>query len=140
MNRSLFLPFLCGLILSICSQQASALQTNCVAEFETCYFHDCCEGFICTTNTKQDHLTANKKSSVCLSDRSIKLDEKSYDEKLGMIRHFYEDLVPPESRKSTDQVKQMIAGHHEAFAKLVSRLEKRYKMTIMDLNYDLEEL
>ena len=142
MNRFLLLPIMCVFVLWSCSHVSQAsttfLRPQCIPEFETCFFRDCCEGFTCTTNTKHDHLTANKRTSVCLSDRSIALDAKPYEEKLAMMRHFFEDLVPPASRKSTDQIRSLVAGHKNTFPRLVARLEKRYKVSLLEANYNEE--
>lgn len=137
----------CGIWLgSKVNANASAAigkKPNCAKEFEDCYFRDCCGGndseLKCVQGGSGMVLYINK-NSTCFSDRSLALATKSNTEKRDMLLKFYEELVAPEHRKSTDQVQKMFDKHQNAFPQLVTRLEHRYKMSFIGVeeNYGSE--
>ena len=114
---------------------AVATKPKCSREFESCYFRDCCDGdygddLTCVQGGTGMVLYINK-NSTCYSDRSLALATKSNTEKFNMLLKFYEELVPPEHRKSTDQIQKMFDKHQNAFPQLVKRMEHRYKMSFI---------
>lgn len=130
--------------------QAAVSAVKCSREFEPCYFRDCCgTDLTCMTkgssgsNEDGNILPVANRNSTSYSARSLELDAKSHDEKLEMVQRFYEELVAPRDRKSTEQIERMVNKHVESFPRLVSRLEMRYKISflnIMNNNEDEEEL
>ncbi|CAB9511081.1 expressed unknown protein [Seminavis robusta] len=112
---------------------------ECQPEYSSCYFQNCCDNLVCFTDGNQNnyHASASAKfkrsrirsNSTCYSERSLDLHTKTDEEKLDLMRRFYEELVPYHSRKSTEQIERMVDHHRSSFPKLVARLEKRYKIT-----------
>ena len=125
------------------SSTAMGKHPKCAKEFEDCYFRDCCgaeDGELTCVQGGSGMVLYINKNSTCFSDRSLALATKSNTEKRDMLLKFYEELVAPEHRKSTDQVNKMFEKHQNEFPQLVTRLEHRYKISFIGVeeNYGSE--
>jgi len=131
---------------------------KCAAEFEPCHFRDCCNDaggdtdkeLTCVTggdnlaiiNSFSLEAIRKHSNSTCLSQRSANLEALSKESQYELLREYYEERVPEGERKSTVQIQdlhQKHASQHGSFAKLVSRLELRYKIPFTDSVAVVEE-
>lgn len=116
--------------------QPHAEESNCVHEFGQCVMNrDCC-------NFNKDDASslecvagdwAVTTDFTCLSSRSKILEQLSRDEKINVLKDFYDNKVyPPWSRKPTSEVVKLYEKFSKSFANLVLRLEKKYKVSLVD--------
>ncbi|CAB9517176.1 expressed unknown protein [Seminavis robusta] len=99
----------------------------CSGEFENCVVsRDCCGNHLsCETGN-----WAVTTDSTCLSERSVLLEALPREEKLDLLVQFYSNLHFEERRKSKEEVEKLFDKNSRSFAKLVSRIEKHYKMPV----------
>ena len=115
-------------------------EINCVPEFDKCVMNRDC----CNFNKGDDPSTlecvtgdwAVTTDSTCLSARSKLLEQLSKDEKIQLLKDFYDNKVPSMSRKSTSEVVKLYEKFARSFAKLVVRLETKYELTMVDNFYN----
>lgn len=121
-------------------------EINCVPEFGKCVMNRDC----CNFNKGDDPSTlecvagdwAVTTDSTCLSARSKILEQLTKAEKIHLLKEFYDNKVPPTSRKSTAEVVKLYEKFARSFAKLVVRLETKYELNMVDniYNQNAEEL
>ena len=115
------------------TQAQNPADENCLPEFDKCVMNrDCCGEDIECVAGKWEVTT----DSTCLSTRSKILEQLSRDEKLRLLKDFYDNQVPPAKRKSTDQVVKLYEKNARSFAKLVARLEKKYDLSMVEKLYN----
>ena len=102
-------------------------QDECNAEFEKCVMNrDCCPKLSCVAGD-----WAVTTDSHCLSERSAELNALSKDDKLAMLKDFYDNKAPPQNRRSTAEVFALYEKNSRMFAKLVMKIEKKYEVKLV---------
>ena len=141
-TKYIFLPLCLVVILAIAPRAAAAQQPtkqntgtpSCSEEFETCVVNrDCCgSGDGALSCVMGDWAVTT--DSTCLSKRSEALEKLSKDKKRALIETYYTEKVPPESRKTLEEVQKILGKYSRSFLKLVHRLEKRYQIPVISDN------
>ena len=102
---------------------------SCSMEFDTCVTNrDCCGSLTCVTGD-----WAVTTDSTCLSSRSTQLDALPRENKLDLLTKFYTEKAPEDKRKSAEEAEALLDKNLRSFAKLVSRIEKKYVIPVSTL-------
>ena len=121
----------------VLGQPQEEVVMNCVPEFGQCVMNRDC----CNFDSKNDAIAslecvagdwAVTTDSTCLSNRSKHLEQMSRDEKIRLLKDFYDNKVPPKHRKSTSEVVKLYEKFSRSFPKLVVRLETKYQLSMVD--------
>jgi hypothetical protein len=135
----LFRRMLCWLLLVSTTTttlliHAEESQNNCSPEFDKCVMNrDCCEGLSCVAGD-----WAVTTDSHCLSERSAAFNALTKDQKLKLLKVFYDHQALPSKRKSTPEVYKLYQKYSRMFAELIVKMEQKYD-TVFRLPGEEEE-
>mmetsp|Transcript_15190 Transcript_15190/g.21493 ORF Transcript_15190/g.21493 Transcript_15190/m.21493 type:complete len:128 (-) Transcript_15190:537-920(-) len=115
-----FPPFF--ILVCICLND-SMVAADCAKEFDKCVMpRDCCDGLSCVAGDWE--VTTD---STCLSSRSENLNALTIDQRVKLIQTFYTQQA---AGKSPEEAKALVEKYERSFAKLVSRIERKYGVAI----------